>query len=243
MLHNAKSLRKLVMDNALTLGRLNKETLGEDYTVMTALYTSALDALTIWAGKDYNHTSDKTDVDNAFATIKAILELYATDEDRIIIDQASMRTMRDCATKPKRLYSAEYTKAEKSRKEQAKQADSRYEDLMTLGCPEIAEDETTADYVARVRELGINVMSGKIDMLTMYENAIATLAVKTKRVEDIKAKGNWTWKRPVAVTLNEFADLIENYIADCLVDNYNIKSSKAIRDEKAAEREAKKAAK
>ena len=238
MKNNAKTLRKLVMDNALTLGRLNKDTLGEDYAVMTTLYTNALDTLTEWAGKDYKHTSDKTDVDNAFTAIKAILELYATDEDRIIIDQSSMRTMRDCATKPKRLYSEEYKKAEKARKEQAKQADSRYDDLMTLGCPEIAEDESTSEYVARVRELGINVTSNKIDMLSMYENAVATLAVKTKRVEDIKAKGNWTWRRPVAVSLAEFADLIENYIADCLVDNYNIKSSKVVREEKKVERDA-----
>ena len=243
MKNNATTLRKMVMDNALTLGRLTKEALGEDYAVLTALYTNALDALTNWAGKDYAHTSDKTDVDNAFAHIKAILELFATDEDRIIIDQSSMRTMRDCATKPKRLYSAEYTKAEKARKEQAKTVDSRYEDLLTLGCPELNEDESTSDYVARVRALNINVTSNKVDMLSMYENAVATLAVKTKRVEDIKAKGNWTWKRPVAVALNEFADLVENYIADCLMDNYNIKSSKVIRDEKQAEREAKKASK
>lgn len=240
MKNNAKTLRKLVMDNALTLGRLSKETLGEDYAVLTTLYTNALDSLTKWAGKDYAHTSDQTDIDNAFATIKAILELYATDENRIIIDQTSMRTMRDCATKPKRLYSAEYTKAEKARKEQAKTVDSRYDDLMTLGCPELAEDETTADYVARVRELGINVLSNKIDMLSMYENAVATLAVKTKKVEDIKAKGNWTWKRPVAVSLAEFADLVENYIADCLMDGYNLKSSKTVRDEAQAVREAKK---
>lgn len=240
MKNTSKNLRKLVMENALTLGRLTKEALGEDYAVMTTLYTNALDALTEWAGKDYKHTSDKADVDNAFTSIKAILDLFATDESRIIIDQTSMRTMRDCATKPKRLYSAEYTKAEKARKEQAKQADSRYEDLLTLGCPEVNEDETTSDYVARVRELGINVTSNKIDMLSMYENAVATLAVKTKKVDDIKAKGNWTWRRPVAVTLNEFADLIENYIADCLIDNYNIKSSKTVRDEAKAARDAKK---
>ena len=238
MKNNAKTLRKLVQENALTLGRLNKEALGEDYAVMTTLYTNALDALTEWASRDYAHTSDKADVDNAFTHIKAILELFATDEDRIIIDQSSMRTMRDCATKPKRLYSAEYTKAEKARKEQVKTVDSRYEDLLTLGCPEMVEEESVSDYVARVRELGINVMSHKIDMLEMYQNAVATLAVKTKKVEDIKAKGNWTWRRPVAVSLAEFADLIENYIADCLIDNYNIKSSKVVREEKKAERDA-----
>lgn len=243
MKNTAKTLRTLVMDNALTLGRLTKEALGEDYAVMTILYTNALDALTEWAGKDYAHKSTTTDVDNAFTAIKAILEVFATEEDRIVIDQTSMRTMRDCATKPKRLYSAEYTKAEKARKEQAKQADSRYEDLMTLGCPEIAEEESVTDYVARVRELGINVMSNNIDMLEMYQNAVATLAVKTKKVEAIKEAGNWTWRRPVAVSLAEFADLIENYIADCLMDNYNIKSSKVVREEKAAARAQAKAEK
>lgn len=239
----AKTLRKLVMENSLTLGRLNKDTLGEDYAVLTTLYTNALDSLTEWASKDYAHKSDKSDVDNAFTQVKAILELYATDEDRIVIDQSSMRTMRDLATKPKRLYSEEYKKAEKARKEQAKTVDSRYEDLLTLGCPEIGEEETVEDYVARVRESGVNTVAEKIDMLEMYQNAVATLVVKTKKVDQIKAKGNWTWKRPIAVALNEFADLVENYIADCLVDNYNIKPSKTIRDEKQAEREAKKASK
>lgn len=238
----ATKLRKLVIDNALNLGRLNKDTLGEDYAVLTALYQNALDALTIWAGKDYAHKSEKSDTDNAFLHIKAILDLYTTQDERIIIDQASMRTMRDCATKPKRLYSDEYKKAEKLRREQAKQAESRYEDLITLGCPERAEDESTEDYVARVRASGINTVSERVDMLDMYQNALATLAVKTKKVDAIKAKGNWTWKRPVAVALPEFADLIENYIADCLTDGYNIKSTAAIRDEKAKAREAAKAA-
>jgi hypothetical protein len=238
---NATKLRKLVIDNALTLGRLDKKTMGEDYAVLTALYQNALDALTEWAGKDYAHKSEKSDTDNAFTHIKAILDLFTTKDDKIIIDQSSMRTMRDCATKPKRLYSEEYKKAEKARKEQAKQADSRYDDLMTLGCPARGEEEELADYIARVRDLKINTVSEKIDMLDMYQNALATLAVKTKKVEDIKEKGNWTWKRPVAVALPEFADLIENYIADCLTDGYNIKPTKVIRDEQAKAREEAKA--
>lgn len=241
MKNNAKKLRKLVTDNALTLGRLSKDTLGEDYAVFTTLYTNALDSLTAWASKDYAHKSDKSDVDNAFTHIKAILDLFTTEDDRIAIDQASMRTMRDCATKPKRLYSEEYKKAEKARKEQAKTVESRYDDLLTLGCPEMVEDETLEDYVARVRESGVNTKSEGIDMLEMYQNAIATLTVKAKKVEDIKAKGNWTWKRPVAVSLTEFADLVENYIADCLTDGYNIKPTKVIREEQAKAREEKKA--
>lgn len=235
---NANELRTLVMENALTLGRLDEKALGskKDYNALTVLYRNALDALTEWAGLDYAHKSDKNSADPSFKAVKAILELFATDEDRIVIDQSSMRTMRDCATKPKRLYSAEYTKAEKARKEQAKTANSRYDDLMTLGCPEREEEEALEDYVARVRETGVNTMSESIDMLEMYQAAVATLAVKTKKVDDIKDAGNWTWRRPVAVDLNTFADLIENYVADCLMDGYNIKSSKAIREEKAEAR-------
>lgn len=240
---NANELRNLVMDNALTLGRLSKETLGEDYAVLSKLYTNALDALTDWAGKDYAHKAEKSDTDNAFAAVKAILALFETDSDRIVIDQASMRTMRDCATKPKRLYSAEYTKAEKARKAQAKTALERYTDLITLGAPERKEDESVEDYSARVKSANVETLVGAVDMLEMFVNANAILAVKTKAVEDIKAAGNWTWRRPVAVSLAEFADLVENYIADCLTDGYNIKPTKVIREEQAQARAERQAAK
>lgn len=243
---NATKLRQLVLDNAMTLGRLNKNDLGDDdYAALTALYTEALDALTSWASKDYSHNSEKSDVDNAFTHCKAILALFETDEDRIVIDQTSMRTMRDCATKPKRLYSEEYTKARKAVNKQAEIVASRYDDLMTLGCPAVNEGETIEDYVARVRGTGINTKYGTsetVDMLEMYQNAAFALVVKRAKVEQIKAKGNWTWKRPVAVSLGEFADLVENYIADCLTDGYNIKPTKVIRDEQAKVREAKRAA-
>lgn len=241
---NANELRTLVMENALTLGRLDKETLGKkNYDTLTALYRNALDALTEWAGLDYAHKSDKQSADPSFAAVKAILELFATDEDRIIIDQSSMRTMRDCATKPKRLYSAEYTKAEKARKAQAKTVAERYEDLITLGAPERKEDESVQDYSARVKSAGVETAVGAVDMLEMFVNASAVLMVKEKAVQDIKDAGNWTWRRPVAVDISTFADLIENYIADCLMDGYNIKSSKAVREEKAEARKASKEAK
>ena len=241
---NAMELRTLVMDNALTLGRLDKETLGKkDYDSLTALYRAALDALTEWAALDYAHKSDKTSADPSFEAVKAILALFDTEENRIIIDQASMRTMRDCATKPKRLYSEAYTKAEKARKAQAKVATERYNDLITLGAPAREEGEELADYINAIRESGIDTVSEGIDMLAMYQAAMAVLSVKTRAVEDIKAAGNWTWRRPVAVDLNTFADLIENYVADCLMDGYNIKSSKVIREEKAEARKAAKAEK
>ncbi len=250
---NATELRTLVMDNALSLGRLDKEALGKkDYDVLTTLYRNALDALTNWAALDYAHKSDKDTANASFDAVKAILALFTLEktneegekvEERIIIDNASMRTMRDCATKPKRLYSEAYTKAEKARKAQAKTVSERYDDLITLGAPEREEGEELADYINAVKESGIKTVSEGVDMLEMYKTACAVLAVKTKAVEDIKEAGNWTWRRPVAVDLNTFADLIENYVADCLMDNYNIKTSKAIRDEKAAARKAAKEAK
>ena len=243
---NAMELRTLVMDNALSLGRLDKETLGKkDYDTLTALYRNTLDALTEWAGKDYAHTSVKEDADASFTAVKSILALFTvekTDEDgktveeRIIIDQVSMRTMRDCATKPKRLYSSAYTKAEKARKAQAKIVAERYEDLITLGAPARNDEESIEDYADRIREEGIATNVGAVDMLTMYINASAVLVVKEKAVQDIKDAGNWTWRRPVAVDIATFADLIENYIADCLMDGYNLKSSKTVRDEKAEAR-------
>ena len=241
---NAMELRTLVMENALSLGRLDKDTLGKkDYDTLTKLYRNALDALTEWAGLDYAHKSDKKSADPSFTAVKAILELFATDEDKIVIDQSSMRTMRDCATKPKRLYSAEYTKAEKARKAQVKTTAERYDDLITLGVPERNDEESVEDYAIRVRESGVETVVGAVDMLELFINANAILVVKEKAVEDIKEAGNWTWRRPVAVDLNTFADLIENYVADCLMDGYNIKSSKTIREEKASARELAKAEK
>jgi hypothetical protein len=241
MKNSATTLRTLVTENALEIGRVSKDALGEDYNTLTNLYRNGLDALTEWAEKDYAHKSEQADRDNAFTHIKPILEAFATDEDRIIIDQASMRTLRDLATKPKRMYSKEYREAEKARREQAKQANSRYDDLLTLGAPERTEDEETADYVARVRELGITTVVDGTDMLEMYQNALAYLAVKTAKVESIKKNGKWTWRRPIAVSVNEFAELVENYIADCLIDGYNLKSSTTIRADRKAEREAAKA--
>jgi hypothetical protein len=62
----ATILREKVLENRFTLGRLSKDTLGEDYKELTDLYRAALDALTIWASKDYSHTSTQEDVDRMF---------------------------------------------------------------------------------------------------------------------------------------------------------------------------------
>lgn len=239
---NAKELRTLVIDNSLTMGRLNKATLGDaDYKELTTLYRNALDAITEWASADYTHTSTVEDSNKAFESVKAILGLFATDEDRIIIDQKSMATMRDCATKPTRMYSKAYKDAHKAYKKAKDTFAERGDDLVTLGAPVRNDDEATADYVARVKESGIDTKVGEMDMLEMYLAAESVLTVKAKAEQDIKDAGNWTWRRPQPVSLNIFADLIENYIADCLVDGYNMKSSKKIREEKKAEREAAKA--
>jgi uncharacterized protein YaaR (DUF327 family) len=237
---NATTLRTLVIDNSFELGRLTAEQLGmKDYKTLTALYTTALDALTDWAAKDYAHISTKEDADPSFTAVKAILDLYTTDDDRIAIDQTSMRTMRDCATKPKRMYSKEYNEAEKARRYAEKVVKDRIADLMELGAPAFSYNKDTfvaEDYATAVRESGVNTTVGNTDMLSMFERASDVLAVKTTAVEKIKAKGNWTWRRPNPVTIAEFADLVENYIADCLTSGFNMKSSKAIRDSKKEER-------
>lgn len=242
MMKTANELRTMVINNSLTLGRLSKDTLGDDYKELTTLYRSALDSLTEWASKDYKHTSTVAESDAAFEAIKAILNLFATDENRIIIDQTSMRTMRDLATKPRRDYSAEYKKARTALNSATKTLKERTADLITLGAPERLEDESLEDYSNRVKAAGINTLVHSVDMFEMYVAASKYYDLKAAKEQEVKDAGNWTWKRPMAVSLTEFADLVENYIADCLVDGYNLKSSKTVRDEKAAERAAKKEA-
>lgn len=256
---NANKLRTLVVDNSLELGRLTEQQVGkDDYKELTKLYRNALDMLTEWASADYSHRATQEHISNAFESVKAILALYETDDDRIAIDNSAMHTMRDLSTQPKRQYSEKYKKAEKARKMQQKTALERYEDLLTLevaeptnldveelikGIKDKAKMPTElTEYIAQIKESKVETKVGTVDMLEMFENAVATLVVKTKAVDDIKEDGNWTWRRPEAVNEKVFADLVENYVADCLIDGYNIKPTKTIREEAKARRdEAKKA--
>ena len=240
---NATELRAKVIANRFESNRLNADSIGADnYRVLTTMYRDALDALTLWASKDYAHTSTKEDMDACFTPVKAILSLFDTDENHVIIDQISMRSMRDCATKPKRLYSAEYTAAMKALKNARATCMERGEDLSKMGIPAITAEEPLNEYAARIRALGVNTMRENIDMLELFVNAAKTLVLKNRKIDAIRAAGHYAWKRPVAVSLNEFAELIENYVGDCLEDGYNIKPSATVRAEKAAERAAKKAA-
>lgn len=255
----AMALRNLVVENSLELGRLSESQVGkEDYKELTKLYRNALDMLTEWASADYAHKTTQEHISNAFESVKAILALYTTDDNRIAIDNSAMHTMRDLSTQPKRQYSEKYKKAEKARKAQEKTAIERYEDLITMGV-DVPTEYDVKELIKNIKdkaeigtELGFfseSVKSSKVvvtigttNMLEMFENALATLVVKTKAVNDIKADGNWTWRRPEAVNEKVFADLVENYVADCLIDGYNLKSTKTLRDEAKARRdEAKKA--
>lgn len=256
---NANKLRTLVVENSLELGRLSEAQVGkEDYKALTKLYRNALDMLTEWASADYAHKTTQEHISNAFESVKAILALYETDDDRIAIDNSAMHTMRDLSTQPKRQYSEKYKTAEKARKAQEKTAIERYTDLITMGVEKSDEYDVVelikgikdkaeintelTFFIEGVKASGINTSIGTVSMLEMFENALATLVVKTKAVNDIKADGNWTWRRPEAVNEKVFADLVENYVADCLIDGYNIKSTKTIREENKAKRdEAKKA--
>jgi hypothetical protein len=230
---NAKTLRKMVLENRWTAGKLSEAQLGSktDYVELSKLYKDCLEALTDWAGKDYTHTSKKSDLDNAFAKAKAILELFATEEERIIIDNASLRTLRDFAVKPKRMYSESYKKAAKLLKLANTTLDARFEDLATLGVEIPEEIENFDEFVQSIKDSGIDTTSGSVDMLEMLISAHKTVEIREKAVEDVKSAGNWTWKRPAPVNPNEFAELVENYIGDCLEDGFNLKSYKATTDE------------
>lgn len=240
----AKELRELVVGNCEEMGRLSRAVLGTaDYNELTVLYRDALDALTEWATADADHTSTKEHENKAFKAVKAVLEVFATGESRIIIDEKSMNSLRDRSTKPATAYSAEYRKANKALTRAKKVRKERAVDLITLGAPVRGEEETIESYIARVKDAKIETKAGEMDMLEMYTAADSVVIVKEKAVQAVKDAGGWRKRVAIAVDLRIFADLVENYIADCIEGNYNMKSSKTIREEKAAEREAAKAEK
>lgn len=238
----ANVLRKLVVENRFEDGRLTEAQVGkEDIKELNKMYTNALETLTMWASKDYAHTSKKSDKDNAFTEVKAILGLYATDESRIIIDEASLRTLRDFAVKPKRMYSEAYKVARKLMKKAEDTLTDRLSDLETLGLPmpEMdAEDFDLEAYVKAIRDSKANTLVGDTDMLEMFVASVNTLALRSAKVDEVKKAGNWTWKRPQPVALGEFATLVENYVGDCLEEGFNLKSYKDTAKDNKAQNEA-----
>lgn len=237
---SADSLRLAVCDNRENACRLTAEQLGitaEEYKALTALYSSALDAITEFAAIDYKHGDSKDAENSAFASMKQILSMYTTDDTRVIIDAQSLRSLRDFATRPQRCYSAEYKKANKLYKDACKTLNERITDIKTFeGIPTRYADETISKWCDRIVESGVNTKQGEVDMCEMLRAANATKAVREKAVKAIQEAGHWSWRQPVAVSVSVFADMVENYVADCILDNYNLKSSKVIRDEKASER-------
>ena len=242
---NSEMLRNLVIDNREVANRLTMADLGctaEEYKSLTALYQSALDALTEYAALDYKHADSKTAENVAFDAIKRILSMYKTDDSKVIIDSASLRTMRDVAIAPKRFYSAEYRKANKAMRDMSAQLNSRIDDINAFdGIPARLADESIPAWCDRIVESGVDTMRDGINMCDMLRAAHATYVSKCAIVENVKASGKWTWRQPCAVSVSVFADMVENYVADCLLDGYNLKTSSAIRDEKKAERAERKA--
>lgn len=246
MKKTALELRALVSSNAFELGRLTADQLGsaDDYIALGKLYRNALDAMTTWASHDYAHTATTADSDAAFAACKDILALFTTEDSRIVMDQQSMRTIRDLSTKPKRLYSDEYRKATKAYKDALKQVEDRLADLNALGITAPKEDEwDNLTAWAENIPADVNRVLEGIDRVQALIGIVATVNTRARNIADIKAAGHWTWKRAVAVNEREFAELVENYIADCLDSGYNIKTSATVRKEAADAREARKAEK
>jgi hypothetical protein len=242
---NADFLRTMVCENRENAQRLTAKQLeisATEYKSLTDLYSSALDAITEYASLDYKHADVKDAENMAFDAMKRILSLYTTDDSKVIIDSQSLRSLRDFATAPKRMYSAEYRKANKMLKDAQKTLNDRINDITTFdGVPARFIGESVTAWADRIRESGVSTMQNNVNMLDMLVNANATLERRTVNVENIKKEGHWTWRQPVAVTVAVFADMVENYVADCILDGYNLKTSKNIRDEKAAERAERKA--
>lgn len=242
---SAESFRTAVCDNREEVNRVSAESLGitpVEYKALTDLYTETLDAITAWASAGYRHADDvKEYKNNAFSAMKNILALFTTDDNRVIVDDESLATLRDFATKPAIMYSAEYKKANKLYKDSQKTLDERIDDIMTFnGIPARLVGETISKWCDRIAESGVDTMQGEVDMCEMLRNANATMAVRAKAVKTIQDAGKWHWRVAVPVHVSVFADMVENYVADCILDGYNLKSSKVIRDEKAAERAANK---
>lgn len=242
---NPEMLRNLVIENREIASRLTMSDLGctaDEYKSLTDLYQSALDALSEYAGLDYQHADSKTAENVAFDAVKRILSMYKTEDSKIIIDSASLRTMRDVAIAPKRFYSAEYRKANKAMREMSAQLNSRIDDINAFdGIPARLADESIPAWCDRIVESGVDTMRDSVNMCDMLRNAHATYVSKCAIVENIKKAGKWTWRQPCAVSVAVFADMVENYVADCLIDGFNLKTSSAIREDRKAERAERKA--
>lgn len=182
----------------------------------------------------------KADKEKAFNAVKLILEDYATDDDKIIIDEDALLAIRDYSTKLKREYSDAYREANKALTKANTTAKDRAKDLSDLGAPKQMIDETPEEWIARIEASGINTKKGELDMLALYKTAIALVDSKNAdRKAIIDAKG-YTWFEPVPQDLKRFADAIENYVADCLETGHNLKSYEQIKAERKAAKEAKK---
>lgn len=241
---NAQTLRNLVTENAFDMGRLSREQVDKDtYDILTTHYRAALDAITDWAKKNERHAATKEDVDNAFLHVKNALNLFATDESRIVIDQQSMLSLRDRATKPVIKHTQAYLDAKKAMQAAEKTWLARSKDLIDLHAPKPEVDESAADFVARVRASGVNTVVDGLDMLEMWNVAFAQMTIKTNAFNEVKARGHHSWSDVAPVSDNKFAELFEQYVAKCLECGENMKSSKDIRDERAAAAAAARAAK
>lgn len=238
----ATTLRKLVKENSLTLKRLSKEQLSDpaDFAELTNAYENCLDAMTEWAAADYKHKTTKEIEDKAYNTCKTVLGFYTTKDDRIAVDPMSIRTIRDQAIHPKRFYSSDYTAASKALRDATKILQGTINCLDELGYKEPGENDDLQKWNA---SLDGEIYLNGINVPNAYIQARANVEGCRAKVERVKEAGNWTWRRPVSQGLAVFADLLENYVADCLIDGYNIKPNSQIRFEKKLANEAKAAAK
>lgn len=245
---NATTLRTLVIENRFNDERLTEAQLGkESFKVLTVLYKGALDAITLWASNGANHIGTaeerKADKENALTAVKKILECYATDDNRIIIDDDALFSIRDISTTLKRMYSEPYNVANKALTKAKSTVKERAADLVDLGAPRQLIDEKPEEWIIRIEASGVDTKKGALDMLELYKTAIEL--VKTKEAEKqalVDAKG-FTWFECVPQKDGRFADAVENYVADCLETGHNLKSRAQLKAERDARKAAEKAKK
>lgn len=218
---NATTLREIVVANQFNDERINAEIIGtENFKELQNGYKMALESLTVWAAKDYAHISKKTDKDRAFTLVKDLLSIYTTDDSRIIIDECSLRTLRDLAISKRREYSQEYKVARKLLKKAVDTIAERCNDI-GIEVPDYAEEDFDIDEY--IDSVGTHIVKGT-DITELLRAALSTYVIRTDKIKTLRETTNWTWVRPAPVSVSVFGTLVENYVADCITENYNIKS-------------------
>lgn len=233
----ATALRALVCDHSMTLDIVSADDLGDRFVPYKASMNALLGSLTVWARKDYLHITEHTDIDAAFAAVQTYLGQFTTEDNRIVIDTMAMRTMRDAAVKAKRCYSDGYKALTKALK-RAQSALDAHVDVLFESPADYMDDTGAVDVAAyKCAVAEYDEVIGDTMRSNLAVSALYTVQRIEGDLEDLKATTKWTWKELSPVTLKEFAQIVEGYVADCILDHYNIKDVNTAKEARKAQKE------